>query len=566
MRGTVKLISSSHPSLNLSHPTPDCFVWNTLIRARGASAAAAAALLVYIRMRRHGVCPDLYTFPFLLQSFSTSSHLPSGRRLHGHLLLSGFISDAFVQNSLINMYSTCGDLEQAQKLFGEVPCPDIPTWNSIVKAHLRRGAIEAAVQLFEEMPERNVVSWTCMIDGLTKCGDDRRALELFREMQGTCGAAPNEFTMSAVLSACGRLGALEQGKWAHAFIRRRGMRVDAVLGTCLIDMYAKCGSIERASQVFDDMDARDRDVPAWSAMISGLALHGRTRESLALFDQMVARRVTPNGVTFLGVLCACAHAGRVEQGAAIFSRMSAEFDIVPSIQHYGCMVDLYARAGLVRRALELVETMPMEPDVLIWGALLSGSSLHGAVGTCEFALTKLIALEPLNSGAYVLLSNLYAKLGKWPVARQVRGLMEARGVRKPPGCSLVELGGTIFEFSAGDDTHPESDQIRQMLGEMMRRLREAGYVANTAEALLDLDEEGRAAALALHSEKLALAFCFLKTQPGTPLRVVKNLRMCADCHAAFKLVAELYEREIVVRDCSRFHHFSRGLCSCGDYW
>ncbi|MQM01559.1 hypothetical protein Taro_034316 [Colocasia esculenta] len=516
-------------------------------------------------MRRHGVRPDLYTFPFLLQPLSSPSHLPSGRRLHAHVLLFGLLSDTFAQNSLVSMYSNCGSLGDARRLFDEIRSPDVPTWNSIVAANLRWGFADVARRVFDAMPERSVVSWTCMIEGHVKCGDYKGALELFREMQKAEAVLPNEFTMSSVLSACGRLGALEHGKWAHAFIDKCGMRVDAVLGTCLIDMYAKCGSIERALQVFDGM-GDDQDVTAWSAMLTGLAVHGRSQECLALFDQMLSRSVTPNAVTFLGVLCACVHGGLVEEGREYFDRMSLEFGIAPLIQHYGCIVDLYGRAGMINQAWEVVRSMPMKADVLIWGALLSGSRLHGDRETCELALKNLIELEPLNSGAHVLLSNLYAKMGRWADVRRVRGLMEAKGVKKTPGCAMVEIGGDLYEFLVGDRTHPETRDIYLMLEEIMRKLKAAGYVANTGEVLLDLDEEAKEAALAVHSEKLAIAFCFIRTAPGTALRVVKNLRVCVDCHTAIKLISEIYEREIVVRDCSRFHHFRHGSCSCADFW
>ena len=354
------------------------------------------------------------------------------------------------------MYSLCGDLNCAENLFLEIVSPDLPTWNSFLKAHLRGGAIRQACKLFDEMHDRNVISWTCMIDGLVKGGEDRRALGVFRGMLGSGGAAPNEFTMSAVLAACGNIGALEQGKWVHRYIRKSGMSVDAVLGTCLIDMYAKCGSIDRAYQVFDEIP--ERDVQMWSSMIAGFAFHGRTNQSLALFEQMIVLGVAPNAVTFIGILSACAHSGWIEKGEAIFNRMRSDFGILPSIQHYGCLVDLYARAGLVRKAMDIVNSMPMEPDLLVWGALLSGSRIHGIVDACQISLEKMVSMDPNNSTAHVLLSNLYAKLGRWTEARQIRGMMEERGIRKTPGCSLVEIDGVIHEFSA-DLEDDERDDV-----------------------------------------------------------------------------------------------------------
>lgn len=465
------------------------------------------------------------------------------------------------------MYSSCGNLMLARQAFDEITQPDLPSWNSIINASVKAGLVDIARKLFDEMPERNVISWSCMINGYGRCGEYKEALALFREMQKVevNGVKPNEYTMSSVLLACGRLGALEHGKWVHAYIGKCGMEVDVVLGTSLIDMYAKCGSIERAKWVFDNMGP-NKDVMAWSAMISGSAMHGHAEECLELFAKMTDYGVRPNAITFLGVLCACVHGGLVSEGQEYFRRMSEDFGITPLIQHYGCMVDLYGRAGLIKEACVLVKSMPMEPDVLVWGALLSGSRMHGDIETCEIALKKLIELDPTNSGAYVLLSNVYAKRGRWADVRHVRDLMEARGIKKVPGCSLVELAGVLHEFLVGDDSHPETREIYKMLDEIMKKLKMEGYVGNTNEVLLDLDEEGRELAISLHSEKLAIAFCFLKTSPGTPIRIVKNLRICSDCHVAIKMISRVFDREIVVRDCNRFHHFKGGLCSCKDYW
>nr|XP_010938497.2 LOW QUALITY PROTEIN: pentatricopeptide repeat-containing protein At3g62890-like [Elaeis guineensis] len=554
--------ASSSKLISLTHPTPDAFVWNSLIRAH-----PAAALSLYRRMLLHGVRPDLYTFPFLLLSFSSPLPPPSRRLplLHARVLLSGFASHPFVHTSLVSAYSHSSSLPLARRLFDEIPLPDLPSWNSIISAYVRAGLLRSALQLFVKMPERNVVTWSCMIDGFVKCGDHRGALQLFRNMQREACIEPNEFTISSVLAACAKLGALEHGKWAHAYIDRCGMKVNMVLGTSLIDMYARCGSIDRARLVFDSLGP-DKDVKAWSAMISGLAIHGLAEECLDLFHRMRGLAIIPNAITFLGVLCACVHAGLVNEGENYFEQMVKEFGIDPMIQHYGCIVDLYARAGLIGKAWDVVNSMPMKPDVPIWGALLSGSRMHGDIETCEASIKQLIELEPMNSGAYVLLSNVYAKMGRWDDVRRVRNHMEELGIKKTPGCSLVEVDGHLHEFFVADRSHPETREIYLMLEEIMKRLRLSGYVGNTEEVLLDLDEEGKELALSLHSEKLAIAFSFIKTRPGTIIHITKNLRMCMDCHVAIKLISKIYDREIVVRDCSRFHYFRDGFCSCKDYW
>ncbi|XWS76580.1 hypothetical protein CRYUN_Cryun01aG0188600 [Craigia yunnanensis] len=569
MLAASRLISPTHPTLHFAHPTLESFIWNTLIRGNAQATARPTftPISIYIRMRFHGVSPDFHTFPFLLQSFNSPFHFLSGKQIHAQTILFGLIKDPFVQTSLISMYSYCGDLIVSRQVFDEITQPDVASWNSIIHAYIKLGLIDLAQSLFDKMPERNVISWSSLINGHVRCGKYKEALALFREMQmlAVNDVRPNEFTMTTVLSACGRLGALEHGKWAHAYIDKCGIKIDVVLGTSLIDMYAKCGSIAKARDVFSNLGA-DKDVMAWSAMISGMAMHGHGEECLHLFSEMIKQKVRPNAVTFLGVLCACVHGGLVDYGKEYFRRMSEEFGIIPSIQHYGAIVDLYGRAGLIDEAWNVVNSMPMEPDVLVWGSLLSGSRMYGNIETCEVALRKLIELDPTNSGAYVLLSNVYAKMGRWTEVRHVRDLMETRGIKKVPGCSLVEMGGVLHEFFVGDDSHPESREMYMMLDEIMKRLKMEGYVGNTKEVLLDLDEEGKELALSLHSEKLAVAFCFLKTSPGTPIRIIKNLRICLDCHVAIKMISKVFAREIVIRDCNRFHHFREGTCSCKGYW
>ncbi|KAK7277752.1 hypothetical protein RJT34_22768 [Clitoria ternatea] len=570
MRASTKaIVSGTHPSLHLFHPNIESFVWNNLIRAsvEGKNSSFPAPLSLYLRMRFHAVLPDLHTFPFLLQSITSPLHLPQGRLLHAQIFLLGLANDPFVQTSLIQMYSSCGSPNFARQVFDEIPHPDLPSWNAIIHSSAKMGMIHLARKLFDQMPQRNVISWSCMIHAYVTSGEYKAALSLFRNLQVLEGGKlrPNEFTLSAVLSACGRLGALQHGRWIHAYIDKTGVIIDVVLGTSLIDMYAKCGNIERAKWVFDKLGG-EKDVMAWSAMISALAMHGLSEECLELFGKMVNDGVRPNAVTFVGVLCACVHGGLVSEGSEYFKIMMNEYGVTPMIQHYGCMVDLYSRAGRIEEAWNVVKTMPIEPDVMIWGAMLSGARMHGDIETCEISIKKLLEMEPTNSSAYVLLSNVYAKLGRWGEVKKLRDLMEHRGVKKVPGCSLVEIDGVIREFFVGDNSHPETQDIYRMLDEIMKRLEKHGYTRNTGEVLLDLDEEGKEFALSLHSEKLAIAYCFLRTSPGTTIRIVKNLRICSDCHAAIKMISREFNREIIVRDCNRFHHFKNGTCSCKDYW
>lgn len=433
----------------------------------------------------------------------------------------------------------------------------------MISGYARTGDMSKARELFDEMPERNVISWSAVIAGYVQVGLSKDALGVFALMQAGPDR-PNEATLVSVLGACAHLGALEQGKWVHGYLKSDGMRLNVFVGTALIDMYGKCGEIDLGLEVFSEME--ERNLLAWTTMIKGLAMHGRGSEALDLFASMVEAGVMPDDITFIGALCACTHAGLVDEGRRIFNSMGEVYGITPKIEHYGCMVDLLARVGLLEEARCLVEQMPMEPDVLIWGALMAGCRFHGDVKMAEYAVKHLIELEQDNGAVYVLLANIYTVSGRHGDAQKVRRLMKSEGMVKTPGCSSIEIRGTVHQFLVGDNSHPRTKEILAKWEEIERLTRLEGYVSNKSDVLLDIEEEEKEEALARHSEKLAIAFGLISTNDGTVIHIVKNLRVCNDCHHVTKLISKVYNREIVVRDRTRFHHFKEGRCNCKDYW
>lgn len=402
-----------------------------------------------------------------------------------------------------------------------------------------------------------------MVSGCVGCGKSKEALEAFARMQGE-GFEPEDRTLVSVLAACAHLGALEQGKWVHGYLRGKGRRVTVFLGTALVDMYAKCGEVELGLRVFREMP--ERNLLVWTTAIKGLAMHGRGAEALRMFGEMERCGFVPDDIAFIGALCACTHAGLVDQGRQLFDSMSRGYGIEPKVEHYGCMVDLLARNGLLDEARDLIDSMPMEADALIWGALMAGCRFHKNVELAEHVVKHLIRLEPDCSGVYVLLANIYAVTGRHDDARSVRALMKQKGVEKTPGCSLIEINGIVHQFLVGDTSHPMIEDILARWDDIENRIRVEGYVPDRREVLQDIDEEEKDDALARHSEKLAIAFGLISTEPGVSIRIVKNLRVCGDCHHVTKLISKVYDREIVVRDRTRFHLFRGGSCSCKDYW
>ncbi|CBI29005.3 unnamed protein product, partial [Vitis vinifera] len=426
------------------------------------------------------------------------------------------------------------------------------------------GKRDDAFGLFSEMPCRDVVSWNSMLACYAQCGKPNEALALFDQMRAV-GVKPTEATVVSLLSACAHLGALDKGLHLHTYINDNRIEVNSIVGTALVDMYAKCGKISLATQVFNAMESKD--VLAWNTIIAGMAIHGHVKEAQRLFKEMKEAGVEPNDITFVAMLSACSHAGMVDEGQKLLDCMSSSYGIEPKVEHYGCVIDLLARAGLLEEAMELIGTMPMEPNPCALGALLGGCRIHGNFELGEMVGKRLINLQPCHSGRYILLSNIYAAAKKWDDARKVRNLMKVNGISKVPGVSVIELKGMVHRFVAGDWSHPESNKIYEKLNEIHTRLKSAiGHSADTGDVLLDMEEEDKEHALPVHSEKLAIAYGLLHLDSKEAIRIVKNLRVCRDCHHVTKLISKVYGREIIVRDRNRFHHFEDGECSCLDFW
>ncbi|KAB2602075.1 pentatricopeptide repeat-containing protein [Pyrus ussuriensis x Pyrus communis] len=402
-----------------------------------------------------------------------------------------------------------------------------------------------------------------MISGYAQHGLFKEAVEMFRDMQ-IGNVRPNYVTLVSVLPAISRLGALELGKWIHLYAGKNGIGIDDVLSSALVDMYGKCGSIEDALRVFKQLSKRN--VITWNVIISGLAMHSRVDDALDYFSKMERAGVVPSDVTYIGILSACSHAGLVEKGRAFFIHMINVIGLEPRVEHYGCMVDLLGRAGLLEEAEELILNMPIQPDDVTWKALLGACKMQGNIEMGKRVAEILMDLAPHDSGSYIALSNMYASLGNWEVVANVRLRMKDMDIRKDPGGSSIELDGAIHEFVVEDESHPRAGEIHSMLEEISKKLSLEVHRPNTTQVLLNMDEEEKQSALHYHSEKIATAFGLLSTAPRTSLRIFKNLRICEDCHSSIKLISKIYKRKIVVRDRKRFHHFENGLCSCKDYW
>ncbi|XP_016507584.2 putative pentatricopeptide repeat-containing protein At5g13230, mitochondrial [Nicotiana tabacum] len=513
-------------------PERDVVHWSFIIARYSQSDRCDEALEFFSQMRRALVAPNQFTFASVLHACASVEALNLGRQIHCYVTKSGLNSDVFVTNALMDVYAKCGKVENA-------------------------------VSMFLETENRNEVSWNTIIVGHVQCGDGEKALNLFTDMLEAQVRA-SSVTYSSLLRACATLAALEPGLQIHSLTIKTTYNQDLAVGNALMDMYAKCGSIKDARLAFETMN--ERDVVSWNAMVSAYSMHGLGNEALNIFERMRKTEVKPNQLTFLGVLSSCSNSGSLNQGYAYLFLMLDDYGIEPSVEHYTCMVSLLGRLGHLDKAVKLIEDIPFEPSVMVWRALLGACVLHNEVELGKTAAQQVLELEPQDEATYVLLSNMYATSKRWNNVAFVRRSMKKKRLKKEPGLSWVEHQGSVHYFSVGDASHPDIKLIHGMLELFNLKSKGGGYVPNCDVVLLDVDDDEKTRLLWLHSERLALAFALLRTLPGSPIRIIKNLRICLDCHAAIKFISTMVQREIVVRDINRFHHFQNGACSCGDYW
>ncbi|KAK9163712.1 hypothetical protein Syun_004614 [Stephania yunnanensis] len=403
-----------------------------------------------------------------------------------------------------------------------------------------------------------------LVDMYGKCGlgEDEEALRVFK--QGVLeDLEVNDFTFSSVIRVCGSATLLELGKQIQGLCLKTSFDSSSFVGSSLISLYSKCGNIEGAFRVFQEMPVRN--LGAWNALLNACSKHGHMKEVFHLFIQMEKAGFQPNFVTFLCVLMGCSHAGLVEEGQFYFNLMR-ERGIEPGDQHYACLVDLLGRAGDLEKAMSVINEMPMAPTESVWGALLTGCRIHGNTEMAAYAADKVFQMGPIGSGMHVLLSNAYAAAGKYTEAAMARKLLKDRGVKKETGLSWVEEGNRMHTFAAGDRRHLRSNEIYAKLKELEEEMEREGYVADTNHVLREVGGEEKRQTIGYHSERLAIAFSLITFPPERPIRVMKNLRVCGDCHTAIKFMSKCTGRKIIVRDNNRFHHFENGSCSCGDYW
>ncbi|GMH28282.1 hypothetical protein Nepgr_030125 [Nepenthes gracilis] len=543
----------------------DYISWASVLTAYNRAGLSDKAIAIIPKMwLLDGLRPDHFVVASLVKACANVGSVRLGKQLHARFVVSPFFDDDVVKSSLVDMYSKCGVPGDARLVFNSIGSKNLISWTAMISGYARSGRTMDAIELFWRIPEKNLLSWSALISGLVQSGQMNDAFNMFMDMRRDGGDQVDPFILSSIVGACANITTLELGKQVHSLVIVLGFEDNLFIANALVDMYAKCCDILAAKDVFSNMS--HRDVVSWTSIIVGTAQHGQAEEALSLYEEMKLAGIKPNEVTFLGLIYACSHVGLVSEGRHFFDSMQEDYGIRPSLQHYTCLLDLLSRSAHLDEAENLLNTMPYEPDEAAWAALLSACKQHKCTRVGKRVADHLLSLSPKDPSTYILLSNTYATAAMWGSVSRVRKLMSVMEVKKEPGYSSIELGKESQVFYSGEVSHPMKDQLCNLLEELDKEMRRRGYVPDISSVLHELEQHEKERLLFWHSERLAVAYGLLKSVPGTVIRVVKNLRICRDCHVVLKFICSIVRREIVVRDVSRFHHFKDGKCSCGDFW
>lgn len=517
----------------------DVVLFTAMICGFSQNGFGGEALYFFSEMLEEGMRPNSITMSTALSACSRLREYTLGRILHGASLRSGLLekADMILETALLDMYAKCGNLCHAKRIFDRMSERNLISWNSIINAYILNGSFELALALFKDM-----------------------ILEGWRH--------PRSSTIAAVLNICRVTTDLRKGKEIHGYVLKcigNSSELEcSIMYNAIIDMYVKTGDMESAISLF--RGTAKRNVVSWTIMIAGYGAHGLSRKALETFNDMKKSGIRPDGVSFVSILSACSHGGLVDEGQQLYHSMQQDYNIVPEMMHFVCMVDLYGRAGLLDKAHDFIKTMPVEPSKIVWGSLLSSCRNHKNLELGESAAKKALELDQYDVGNYLLLSRLYADTRRWEDFAKVRSLMKEVGLRATTACSWVELRGKVYRFTVGDRLKTCSEKIYEFLETLGLIMENAGFVRDSSNVGHKINEEEKVSDLCGHTEKLALGFVLMHFQGERLIRIGKNLRVCRDCHEAFKFISLIYYREIILKDPNRYHRFVQGRCSCYDFW
>ncbi|KAI9194351.1 hypothetical protein LWI28_005261 [Acer negundo] len=477
----------------------DVVSWNTMVSGYGNNGRVDIARKLFDKMTERNVV----SWTSLINGYIKSGNMVEARALFDRMpnkdlasrnvMVSGYLDAGDLVgaryvfevmpfrgietwNIMISGFCKAGEIEIAEELFNRMPDRNVVSWTTIMDGYIKSGNVDRARSLFDQMPKKNLISWSIMIGGYAKNGQPRNALELYKSFKEQ-GIKPDETFILGIISACSQLGILDTAESIIHDFSELSFFPNLRAVNSLIDMYAKCGSIERAKQVFEM--AHQKDLLCYSTMIAAFANNGLGQDAISLFGEMQRANIIPDGVAFLGVLTACNHGGLVNEGKMYFKQMIDEYGIQPSEKHYACVVDLLGRSGCLAEAHNIIKNMPIAPHSAVWGALLAACRVHCNVQLAEIASAELFKIEPYNSGNYVLLSNTYAAAGLWDDVARVRKMVKERRVRKNRGSSWIDVGCTLHEFVMGDTSHSDSESMYFILDLLSEDMKILGYILDS---------------------------------------------------------------------------------------
>ncbi|KAJ8431504.1 hypothetical protein Cgig2_003253 [Carnegiea gigantea] len=494
-------------------PYKDEVSWTSMIHGYAKNGNFKEALMGFKNMLLEGILIDNYVLCSVLSACGPMKAYGFGESVHSITVKAGFEEETTVGNALVYIYSKVGDMGSASKVFGDGSrC-------------------------------MNIVSYTSLIDGFAEADQIDRALGTFVELRRQ-DVEPNEFTFSSLVKACANQAALEHGSQLHAQVVKMNFTADPVVSSALVFMYGKSGLVEQSARLFDHI--KNPNEFAWNSLLGGYSQHGFGKEAIKVFERMVKEGIRPNEITFINLLMGCSHSGLVQQGLNIFKFMEGDYGVVPTEQHYACVIDLLSRAGKLKEAEEFINQMPFEPNAFGWCSYLGACRIHGDTARAEIAAKKLMKLEPENSAVHILLSNMYAKERQWEDVSSLRKMIKESNLKKLPGYSWVDIGNKTHVFGADDWSHPQHAEIYEKLDSLLDEIKKIGYIPRWDVIPIDTDDTTREKMLSRHSEKIAIAFAIMSLPSWKPIIIKKNLRICIDCHLAIKLMAKVTGRTIIV--------------------
>ncbi|KAK4739145.1 hypothetical protein R3W88_002842 [Solanum pinnatisectum] len=651
-------------------PLRDIVSWNTVIACMVEQSMYDRAFEMYSELRRNEcLIADHFTLSMLLAASSRCLAVREGQELHRHALKSGLHGNLSVNNALIGFYTKCGTLKNVVDVFERMPVKDVFSWTEMIVAYMEFGHVDLAMEIFNSMPERNSVSYNALLAGFSQNHEGFKALVLFcRMLEGgmeltdftltsvlnacgsmmerkiseqihafilKCGLKLNdhietslvdmctrcgrmddaekifddlpldhdnsilltsmmcayarngqpeeaislfllrhsekslvvdEVALATILGVCGTLGILKLGEQIHCYAWKHGLMSDTGVGNAMISMYSKCGEMQSAVKTFEAMPTHD--LVSWNSLLTSYVLHRQGDGALDTWAKMERLGVDPDSITCVLVISAYRHTSTnlVDCCQKFFSSMQSSYNVNPTSEHYAGFVGVLGYWGLLEEAEKIISAIPFEPKASVWHALLDGCRLHVNSIIGKRAMKNILSIVPQDPSTFILKSNLYSASGRWQCSELVRAEMREKGIRKIPGRSWIIFGDKVHSFFARDKLHSQSKDIYSGLQILILECLKAGYVPDTSLVLHEVEEYQKKDFLFYHSAKLSVTFGLLMTKPGKPVRVMKNVLLCGDCHSFFKYVSVVTKRNIHVRDASGFHHFVNGKCSCRDNW